>query len=77
MRSTIQVPETAPFSAESRRVFDRYLASQDNKRRVRRTNEKHVHIREYLAETRTAVTQEDRRLKFEAGKEYLLVSGRL
>ena len=34
MISTTQVPETAPFSAESRRVFEEYLAFQDNKRRV-------------------------------------------
>lgn len=56
MITTTQVPETSPFSAESRHVFEEYLASQDNKRRVRPTNEKHTHIREYLAETRTAVT---------------------
>ena len=77
MISTTQVLETAPFSAELRRVFEEYLVSQDNKRRVRPTNEKQTHIREYVAETQTAVTQEDRRLKFQAGKEYLLASGRL
>ena len=77
MISIIQVAETAPFSVESCSVFAEYLVSQDNKRRVRPTNEKHVHIREYLAETRTAVTQEGCRLKFSDDKEYLLVSGKL
>ena len=77
MISIIQAPGTAPFSAESRCVFEEYLVSQDDKRRVRPTNEKHIHIREYFAETRTAITQEDCRLKFQDGKEYLFVSGKL
>ena len=54
MISIIQVPGTAPFSVESRRAFEEYLVPQDNKRRVRPTNEKHIHIREYFAETRIA-----------------------
>ena len=58
-------------------MFDEYHATQDNKRRVRPTNEKHTHIREYLAEKRVAVTQEDRRLKFWASKEFVIVNGRL
>ena len=39
MISIIQVLGTAPFSVESRRVFEEYLVSQDNKRHVRPTNE--------------------------------------
>ena len=74
MISIIQVAETAPFSVESCSVFAEYLVSQDNKRHVRPTNEKHILIHEYLVETRTAVTQEDCRLRFPDGKEYLLVS---
>ena len=58
-------------------MFDEYHGTQDNKRRVRPTNEKHTHIREYLAEKRIAVTQEDRHLKFWASKEFVLVNGRL
>ena len=77
MATTTRVPETSPFSPELRCAFDEYLATQDNKRRVRPTNETHTHIREYLAETRRAVTQEDRRLKFRASKEFVLVNGRL
>ena len=77
MSSSAQGPEASPFSAESRRAFDEYLATQDNQRHVRPTNEKHTHIREYLTETRIAITQEDRRLKFRASKEFLLVNGRL
>ena len=39
MISIIQVPGTAPFSVESRRVFEENLVSQDNKCRVWPTNE--------------------------------------
>lgn len=67
----------SPFSAEASRAFDQFLRQQDLKRRVRPTDEKHTHIREYLSKTRIAVTQEDHRLKFKAFREYDVLNGRL
>ena len=50
MISIIQVAETAPFSVESCSVIAEYLVSQDNKRRVRPTNEKNIHTPNTLPE---------------------------
>ena len=46
-------------------------------RRVRPRDEKHGQIREYLSETRNPVTQEDRRLKFKASRQYEILNGKL
>lgn len=77
MASSAQQPATSPFSPEARIAFASYLANQDLQRRARPTDERHAHIREYLSQSRIAVTQEDRRLKFKAFREYEVLDGRL
>ena len=77
MSSSTQDPSISPFSLDARISFERFLNDQDLKRRVRPTDEKHTHLREYLYDVRQAVTQDERRLKFKAFREYKLVDGRL
>ena len=77
MSESTQTVTISPFSDEARIEFARFLTQQDLKRRVRPTDQKHSQIQEYLAGTRIALTQDERRLKFKAIRGYQVVNGRL
>ena len=76
MTTATQKP-TSPFSPAAGIAFAQYLSLEDLQRPVRPTDENRAQICQYLLETRISTSQEDRRVKFKALREYELIEGRL